>query len=137
MPCYIPPAHGRVKQFFAFDEKSPLDSAFFAPAKGRIDVLFFTCYPSSMNWYQNVILTKLREGMTYAEAASTVGIHRQTLWRWISASEEFRNAVAKARQDSQPERSYRLWLRHPFRGKRPSSGKLLITERAMIRPLTG
>lgn len=76
-----------------------------------------------MNWNQNVILAKLREGLTYAEAAATVGIHRQTLWRWISDSEEFRDAVARARHESLPERSYRLWLRHPFRGKRPPTGK--------------
>lgn len=76
-----------------------------------------------MNWHQDVILAKLREGLTYAEAAATVGIHRQTLWRWISDSEEFCDAVARARQASQPERSFRLWLRHPFRGKRPPMGK--------------
>ena len=68
-------------------------------------------------------MTKLREGLTYGEAAAVVGIHRQTFWRWINDSEEFAQEVAKARSQGQAERAFRFWLRHPFRGKRPPTGK--------------
>ena len=76
-----------------------------------------------MEWRRKVIITKLREGLTYGEAAAVVGIHRQSFWRWVNGSEEFAQAVAEARLQGQAERTYRLWLRHPFRGKRPPTGK--------------
>ena len=41
----------------------------------------------------------------------------------MNGSEEFAQAVAEARLQGQAERTYRLWLRHPFRGKRPPTGK--------------
>lgn len=76
-----------------------------------------------MDWRRKVIVAKLREGLTYGEAATVVGIHRQTFWRWLNDSEEFAQEVAKARSQGQAERVFRLWLRHPFRGKRPPAGK--------------
>jgi hypothetical protein len=76
-----------------------------------------------MDWRRKMILVKLREGLTLAEAASSVGIHRQSIWLWMNGSEEFAQAVAQARLEGQAERTYRLWLRHPFRGKRPPTGK--------------
>jgi Homeodomain-like domain len=76
-----------------------------------------------MDWRRKVIVAKLREGLTYGEAAAVVGIHRQSFWRWINGSEKFAQAVAEARLVGLAERTYRLWLRHPLRGKRPTTGK--------------
>jgi hypothetical protein len=76
-----------------------------------------------MDWRRRVILVKLREGLTYGEAAAALGIHRQTFWRWIRESDAYAQAVVLARQEGQTERTFRLWLRHPFRGKRPPTGK--------------
>jgi hypothetical protein len=76
-----------------------------------------------MNWRRKVIVAKLGEGLTYGEAAAVAGIHRQSLWRWMNGSAEFAQAVAEARMQGLTERAFRLWLRHPFRGRRPPSGK--------------
>ena len=37
----------------------------------------------------------------------------------MNASPEFAQAVALAREVGKEERTFRLWLRHPFRGIRP------------------
>jgi hypothetical protein len=76
-----------------------------------------------MDWRRKVIIAKLSEGLTYGEAAAVAGIHRQSFWRWMNDSEEFAQEVAQARLQGQAERTYRLWLRHPFRGRRPPKGK--------------
>ena len=76
-----------------------------------------------MNWQHRVILAKLSEGQTVREASLAVGVHRQTFWRWLKSSPEFAEAVSSARETGKGERTFRLWLRHPFRGKRPPTGK--------------
>jgi hypothetical protein len=70
-----------------------------------------------------VILTKLAEGCTLREAAAVAGISRQAALKRKNASPEFAEAVAAAREVGKEERTFRLWLRHPFRGKRPPTGK--------------
>ena len=76
-----------------------------------------------MDWRHRIILTRLGEGCTYPESAAAAGISRQALWKWSNASPSFAQAVAEARETGKEERTYRLWLRHPFRGKRPPMGK--------------
>ena len=75
------------------------------------------------DWRGQVILDKLAQGCTYAEAATAVGLSRRGLYKRRIASPGFEQAVLEARQKGQEERQYRLWLRHPFRGKRPPTGK--------------
>lgn len=75
------------------------------------------------DWRGTVILCKLREGCTFREAASAVGITRQAVLKRMNTSREFAEAVATARDKGKEERTFRLWLRHPFRGKRPPTGK--------------
>lgn len=75
------------------------------------------------DWRGTVILGKLREGCTIREAAAAVSITRQAVLKRKNASPEFADAVALARETGKGERTYRLWLRHPFRGKRPPTGK--------------
>lgn len=70
-----------------------------------------------------MILAKLSEGQTVREASLAAGVHRQTFWRWLKSSPEFAKAVSTARQTGKEERTFRLWLLHPFRGKRPPNGK--------------
>ena len=70
-----------------------------------------------------MILCKLREGCTIREAAAVVGITRQAVLKRKNASSEFAEAVVLAYESGRKERAYRLWLRHPFRGKRPPKGK--------------
>ena len=76
-----------------------------------------------MNWQHRVILAKLSDGQTVSEASLAAGVDRQTFWRWLKASPEFAYAVSSARQTGKEERTFRLWLRHPFRGNRPPTGK--------------
>jgi hypothetical protein len=75
------------------------------------------------DWRGTVILCKLREGCTFREAATAAGITRQAVLKRVNASPEFAEAVALAREAGKGERTYRLWLRHPFRGMRPPTGK--------------
>jgi hypothetical protein len=41
----------------------------------------------------------------------------------MKSSPEFAEAVVAAREVGKNEREFRIWLRHPFRGKRPPTGK--------------
>lgn len=75
------------------------------------------------DWKGMVILCKLREGCTLKEAASAVSITRQAVLKRVNASLEFADAVTLAREAGKAERTFRLWLRHPFRGMRPPTGK--------------
>lgn len=76
-----------------------------------------------MRWQHDIVLTKLREGCTNAEASLAAGVDRKTLYRWRQRFTEFAREVEAARRTGEAERTYRAWLRHPFRGKRPPSGK--------------
>lgn len=42
-----------------------------------------------------LILQRLREGMTRAQAAASVGVRRETLWDWQKKDDEFANAIAE------------------------------------------
>ena len=75
------------------------------------------------DWRGMVILCKLWEGCTIREAAAVAGITRQAVLKRMKASLEFADAVTLAREAGKEERTFRLWLRHPFRGKRPPTGK--------------
>jgi hypothetical protein len=75
------------------------------------------------DWKAAVILGKLAEGCTYNEAAAAAGISRRGLFKRRVASPEFDVAVLAAREVGKEERTFRLWLRHPFRGMRPPTGK--------------
>jgi len=70
-----------------------------------------------------MILRKLEEGCTIRESAAAVGISRQAVLKRKNVSPDFAQAVAAARETGKDERTFRLWLRHPFRGKRPPTGK--------------
>ncbi len=76
-----------------------------------------------MNWRHHLIVTKLAEGCLVREAAEVASVHRQTFWRWVRSMPDFALAVQLAREAGKNERTFRLWLRHPFRGLRPPTGK--------------
>ena len=75
------------------------------------------------DWRARTILSRFAAGSTYVEAASAGGISKQALLKRMKVSPDFSQAVAAARKEGEAERVYRLWLRHPFRGKRPPTGK--------------
>ena len=77
----------------------------------------------NLDWRGRTILGKLAEGCTYTESAAAAGISRRALFKRRVASPEFDVAVLAARETGKEERTFRLWLRHPFRGKRPPTGK--------------
>ena len=77
----------------------------------------------SPEWNRRSILQFLAEGCTLGEAALLVGVHRQTLLRWRLVDPEFSELVAESLAKGKNERTYRMWLRHPFRGMRPPTGK--------------
>jgi len=79
----------------------------------------------AMRWDGNyrMILVRLKEGQTFQQAAESVGISRQSVWKRIKAYPEFAQAVQAVREAGKAEREFRMWLHHPFRGKRPPSGK--------------
>jgi len=75
------------------------------------------------DWRHRIILRKLAEGCLLREAAAAAGITRQAVLKRVNASPDFAHAVAMAREEGLVERTYRLWLRHPFRGLRPPTGR--------------
>ena len=89
-------------------------------------------HPSPMKRYfkdfdksiiERIILIRLRQGATKTKAAKAGGIHRVTLQRWLGKDTPFAKAFQKAWEESTPKRSFQKWLHHPFRGKRPPTGK--------------
>ena len=70
-----------------------------------------------------MILDRIGFGYTKKEAASHAGIHRTTLLRWLSRKSEFKKLFEEAWENGEKRRSLRLWLAHPFRGKRPPTSK--------------
>jgi hypothetical protein len=76
-----------------------------------------------LDWRGRLILRKLEEGCTIRESAAAVGITRQAVLKRKNASAAFAQAVAAARETGEDERVFRAWLYHPFRGKRPPTGK--------------
>lgn len=77
----------------------------------------------SPDWNRRTILRFLAESCTLGEAARLVDVHRQTLLRWRWDDSEFSEQVAEALAKGKDERTYRMWLRHPFREMRPPTGK--------------
>lgn len=77
----------------------------------------------NFDWRGRVILRKLEEGCTIRESAAAVGITRQAVLKRKNSSPAFAQAVAAAREAGREERRFRAWLTHPFRGRRPPTGK--------------
>ncbi|MDP3851041.1 MAG: hypothetical protein Q8Q59_11095 [Luteolibacter sp.] len=75
------------------------------------------------DWKGTVILMKLAEGCTIREASAAAGITKQAVAKRVASSPDFAEAVSAARETGKDERTFRLWLRHPFRGCRPPTGK--------------
>ena len=76
-----------------------------------------------IDWRGRIVLAKLREGCTFAEASKAAGITRRAVTKRRTKSGAFNAAVIAAREAGRDERQFRLWLRHPFRGLRPPTGK--------------
>jgi hypothetical protein len=72
---------------------------------------------------ERAILAAISQGSTKRQAADLAGIHRSTLFRWLERKSEFAAEFAKAWHAGAKKRSFRLWLAHPFRGKRPPTSK--------------
>lgn len=69
------------------------------------------------------ILMWLESGRTYREVAKFSNLTRRAIWKHMKRSPEFRHALIDAREKGKKSRRYTLWLQHPFRGKRPPTGK--------------
>ena len=78
---------------------------------------------TNFDWRGNVILQKLAEGCIVREAGEAAGISKRAVHLRMKASPSFREAVTQAREQGKDERTFRLWLNHPFRGCRPPTGK--------------
>ena len=76
-----------------------------------------------LDWRMDLILRMLAAGNTLGEAAKAAGVHRQSVLRWRWESPGFSGLVDEALEKGKAEREFRLWLRHPFRGCRPPTGK--------------
>lgn len=83
----------------------------------------FTSALSALPWRRRVVLRKIaEEGATFPEAAAAAGIDRRAVTYW-RADPAFDALVRQARDLGAEKRTHLLWLRHPFRGKRPPTGK--------------
>jgi hypothetical protein len=75
------------------------------------------------DWKARTIIAKLQQGCTIREAAQLAGITKQAILKRRNACPTFAQAVLDAREVGREEREFRMWVRHPFRGKRPPTGK--------------
>jgi hypothetical protein len=78
---------------------------------------------TNFDWKAKVMISKFSEGTTYREAARAAGMSKQALQKRMRVSPSFAQAVTEAREQGKEERTFRLWLNHPFRGCRPPTGK--------------
>lgn len=75
---------------------------------------------SALPWRRRVVLRKIaEEGATFPEAAKAAGVCRQRILKWRNRDPAFDALVQQARGIGAEKREHLLWLRHPFRGKRP------------------
>ncbi|TXH18306.1 MAG: hypothetical protein E6R03_02445 [Hyphomicrobiaceae bacterium] len=73
---------------------------------------------------RNVRFVKyLEEGLTMVQAAKLVGVPYEAMRRRRRRVAGFEDEVMRAMAAGDEERKYRAWLHHPFRGKRPPTGK--------------
>lgn len=72
---------------------------------------------------QGIILRFVRCGYHHRGAAEAAGIHRATLYRWLSLDPSFAVRFALAWEAGTRQREFRMWLAHPFRGNRPPTTK--------------
>jgi hypothetical protein len=84
---------------------------------------FGQIYPMAFDIRARLILRLIREGNTYVDVAFTLRISRQAIHRRIQRNPDFATAIAEAREEGRPNRERGLWYWHPFRGKRPPTGK--------------
>ena len=84
-----------------------------------------------VRWPKRSILMALLRGGTFSAAAKEGRISRATLWRWCRDSVNFAILVNEARRIGAERRRYFVWLRHPFRGRRPPCAD---TGTAIVRP---
>jgi predicted DNA-binding transcriptional regulator AlpA len=76
-----------------------------------------------VSWRYRSVVHYLEQGLNFREAAQLGGVSRQAIWKRMNANPEFAQAVTTAREKGRKEREFRTWLRHPFRGRRPPTGK--------------
>ncbi len=88
--------------------------------------IFYYYLPMNFDWRGRVILAKLTEGCTIRKAGNAACITKQAILKRRATSPDFAETVAAARDAGKAERTYRLWLRHPFRGKRSPTGKGVV-----------
>lgn len=69
-----------------------------------------------------VMLQLFRDGLTFKEVAGAIGITVRAIYNRMEVT-AFAEAVAEAREAGRPNRERLIWYRHPFRGKRPPTGK--------------
>ena len=78
---------------------------------------------TSIDWRDRLVLSHLTLGATMREAALAASLTRQGVWWRCRTCPGLAEAVAMAREAGKAERTFRLWLAHPFRGKRPPTGR--------------
>lgn len=96
-----------------------------APAHVRSCFAYFCHYGAAMDIAPpySEVLSKLAEGCTFQQAAQAAGITRQAVWKMTKSSPHIRDAITEARRAGAGPRAYGIWRRHPFRGKRPPTGR--------------
>lgn len=65
----------------------------------------------------------LSEGLTVSQALKLIGINHETMRKRRMRLAGFEAEVQRGLSEGEEERKYRAWLHHPFRGKRPPTGK--------------
>jgi len=80
-------------------------------------------YYNEESQIERAIIQAIASGHPKVKAAKMAGIHRATLFRWLERKQEFAKDFAEAWNQGAKARDYRVWLNHPFRGKRPPTSK--------------
>ena len=68
---------------------------------------------------QDTVFQGLTGGMTRREVSAHAGVHPSTFYDWLKNRPDFARAVKEAEARGKDIREKRLWLNHPFRGRRP------------------
>lgn len=75
------------------------------------------------SWKYLVVLEGLMRGCTFQQAARRSSLSRQAIWKRMKRDAAFSQEVTVAREEGRKLREYLIWVLHPFRGRRPPTGK--------------
>ncbi|MCX8237560.1 MAG: helix-turn-helix domain-containing protein [Akkermansiaceae bacterium] len=73
--------------------------------------------------WKQVVIAHIAAGDNKVQAARAAGVNRRTISRWLCGDIYFAMDLDEAWDKGAKRRDYMAWYNHPFRGRRPPTGR--------------